>query len=77
MIEAFRELWEELPLAAKSSDHVRYYNFYGDDFPLLIFLGKLESITIYDLSITEETVNILDVQIIEPERYSEDPDNAE
>jgi len=66
-VEAFRELWNELSLVCETNENLRYYTFYGDDIPVIIFFGRLKSVDVYDLAIVEETVVVYDIVIHLPE----------
>ena len=61
VIDAFRELWEELH---EAPDGTRSYLFFGDDMAPIVFYARVQATVIYDLSIVEQIVEIFDVAVM-------------
>ncbi len=72
VIDGFREEWDDLP---QSPDGVRRLDFYDDIYPAIIFYAALESTTVYDLSLKEETVVIFDARVVKVGRGVDDVDD--
>jgi hypothetical protein len=70
-IEIFRESWDQL---YETPDGIRVYDFYGDDFPRILFYAAVESTVVYDFAIVEQVVNIFDVEVVSYQQSLEEPD---